>query len=165
MSYAAAAEHVAALERRLYEYLEQLHVPVLGDMLSAVIDRQTYLPIVSGRRFDELSSQGLEVLVNVAHALAHHTVAIDRGLPLPGFLVLDGLSSNVGREGFDAARVQDIYRLILSVADRYGDQLQLIAVDNDPPHFMDDYNVLTLEQNDRLIRTATPPVPGGTTAD
>ncbi len=165
MSYAAAAEHVAALERRLYEYLEQLHVPVLGDMLSAVIDRQTYLPIVSGRRFDELSSQGLEVLVNVAHALAHHTVAIDRGLPLPGFLVLDGLSSNVGREGFDAARVQDIYRLILSVADRYGDQLQLIAVDNDPSHFMDDYNVLTLEQNDRLIRTATPPVPGGTTAD
>ncbi len=32
--------------------------------------------MVSGRSFDRLSSQGLQVLVNVAHALAHHTVAI-----------------------------------------------------------------------------------------
>ncbi len=158
MSHTAASDHITALEQRLYEYLEQLHVPLLGEALSAAIDRKTLLPIVSGRRFEELSSQGLEVLVNVAHALAHHTVAIDRGLPLPGFLVLDGLSSNVGREGFDAARVEDMYRLLLSVADTYGEELQLIAVDNDPPHFIDDFVVLSLEQDDRLIRTTTPPL-------
>jgi hypothetical protein len=48
-------------------------------------------------------SQGLKKLVNIAHALAHHTVAIDRNLPMPGLLVLDGLSANGGHEGFDQA--------------------------------------------------------------
>jgi hypothetical protein len=161
LSRGDAGDNVTALEHRLYEYLQRLNVPVLGDLLSARIDRRTYLPIVSGRQFDELSSQGLEVLVNVAHALAHHTVAIDRGLPLPGLLVLDGLSSNVGREGFDAARVDDMYQLILSVAETYADRLQIIAVDNDPPHFVDDHVVLSMDQDDRLIRTAAPSLSNG----
>lgn len=161
LSHANAGENIIALEHRLYEYLQRLNVPVLGNLLSAKIDRRNYLPIVSGRKFDELSSQGLEVLVNVAHSLAHHTVAIDRDLPLPGLLVLDGLSSNVGREGFDAARVDDMYRLIMEVAETYGDRLQIIAVDNDPPHFLDDRVVLTMAQDDRLIRTATPSLPNG----
>jgi hypothetical protein len=152
-SSGVSERHIQALERRFHEYLEELHIPVFGDRLTAAIDRRTLLPVVSGRRFDQLSSQGLEVLVNVAHSLAHHTVAIDRKLPLPTFLVLDGLSSNVGREGFDAARVDDMYRLILRVAETYP-SLQVIAVDNDPPHFMDDLVVLELDETNKLIRTA-----------
>ena len=50
--------------------------------------------------------------MNIAHALAHHTVAVNRSLSLPGLLILDGLSANADSEGFDQARVNDVYRLL-----------------------------------------------------
>ena len=93
------------------------------------------------------------MLVNVAHSLAHHTVAIDEGLPLPGLLVLDGLSSNVGHEGFDRERRNDTYRLLMEEAAHYQGQLQVIALANDVPGFALDSVVLTLSPEDQLVRT------------
>jgi hypothetical protein len=152
-----AEDNIRALESRLFEYLERLHIPQLADTLTVRINRTTFMPEVSGRSFDELSSQGLKTLVNAAHALAHHTVAIDRGLPLPGFLVLDGVSANSGHDGFDQDRIEDLYRLILEIGIDYLDTLQLVVVDNDVPGQLADelaqYDVLVLSQADRLIRT------------
>lgn len=55
----ADAEHnIRALENRLSEYLEQLHIPGIGELVT--INRKTYLPEISARRFEELSSQGLK---------------------------------------------------------------------------------------------------------
>jgi hypothetical protein len=140
----------------MLRYLRELHIPEIGSDLSVKINRRTYLPEISGRTFDELSSQGLKTLVNVAHALAHHTVAIDRNLPIPGLLILDGLSSNAGHEGFDRDRVRDVYFLLRDVALEYTETLQVIAVDNpftrDLLLEMKDYLALTLTQDDRLIR-------------
>ena len=122
------------------------------------INRNTYLPEVSTRTFDELSSQGLKTLVNVAHALAHHTVAVDRGLDIPGFLILDGVSANSGKEGLEGDRIVDMYKLFEEVTNEYGEQFQLIIVDNDlPPEVADELNdsiVLTLSQQSRLIGSA-----------
>lgn len=155
-----AEQNVKALEQRMLTYLRELHIPDLGQPLSVTINRTTYMPIVSGRTFDELSSQGLKTLVNIAHALAHHTIAIDRSLPLPGLLILDGISANTGSEGFDQARVTDVYRLLRQVGIDYSDRLQLIAVDNELPATMHielaDYVVLTLTQANRLIKI--PPI-------
>jgi hypothetical protein len=153
-----AEANVRALEDRMLRYLRELHIPEIGSDLSVKINRNTYLPEISGRTFDELSSQGLKTLVNVAHSLAHHTVAIDRNLPIPGLLILDGLSSNAGHEGFDRDRVRDVYVLLRDVALEYAGALQVIAVDN--PFTTDllleiqEYLALTLTQEDRLIRTA-----------
>ena len=98
--------------------------------------------------------------MNVAHALAHHTVAIDRELPLPGLLVLDGVSANSGREGLDGNRVLDMYRLFMEVAAAYEAQLQLVIVDNEVPEeilrVLGDRLVLTLSQSDRLVRKRWP---------
>ena len=124
--------------------------------ITAAINRTTYLPEVSGRPFDELSSQGLTVLVNVAHALAHHTVSLDHELPLPGLLVLDGLSNNVGHEGFDLERRDDTYRLLMEEVQKYAGRMQVIALDNDVPAFAADSVVLTLSPDDRLIRLGLP---------
>jgi hypothetical protein len=150
-----AEDNVHALERRMLEYLRELHIPDLGQELSVHINRTTYLPEVSGRTFDELSSQGLKTLVNIAHALAHHTVAIDRNIPMPGLLILDGLSANAGHEGFDQER-RDVYRLLGAVGDQYRMRLQLIAVDNELARNVllnyAQHVVLTLHQGDRLIR-------------
>lgn len=162
-SVTTAEENVDALEKRVLDYLTRLHVPQLGELLTVRINRDTYLPEVSNRTFDELSSQGLKTLVNVAHALAHHTVAIDRDLAMPGFLVLDGVSANSGTEGLEGERIVDMYRLFDEVARDYGDRLQLIIVDNDlPPELTEDLAdaiALTLSQTDRLIKLATAPVP------
>lgn len=140
------------LEVRFLDYLSRLNISLSDFPLTAGINRKTYLPEVDNRPFDELSSQGLTVLVNVAHALAHHTVAIDYELPLPGLLILDGLSSNVGHEGFDLERRDDTYRLLMEEAERYQDSLQIIALDNDVPSFGLDSVVATLTVEDRLVR-------------
>lgn len=155
-------DNIVALEKRMLQYLERLNVPTLGDTLTVRINRVDYLPEVSTRTFDELSSQGLKTLVNVAHALAHHTVAIDRGLSLPGLLILDGVSANSGKEGLDGDRVLDMYRLFTDVSADYSEQLQLIIVDNEVPeevltNFRNNV-VLTLTQSDRLVRTGWPDV-------
>jgi chromosome segregation ATPase len=67
-----AESNMMALEGRMLQYLQELHIPDLGQDLSVRINRSTYLPEVSGRTFDELSSQGLKTLVNIAHTLAPH---------------------------------------------------------------------------------------------
>ncbi|MYU13736.1 hypothetical protein GTZ78_24365 [Streptomyces sp. SID8361] len=156
LTESASGHYIELLEDRLLGYLSQLNVPYFGAGLSVTINRKTYLPEISGRTFDELSSQGLKTLVNVAHSLAHHTVAIDNNLPMPGLLVLDGLSANAGRRGFDEDRIRDVYQLLMDVSEEYGDRLQIIAVDNDPPADLWDKlsvtEVLHLTQEDKLIR-------------
>lgn len=146
-------EHVDALETRFQEYVERLHIPSFGEPLGASLNRKTFLPSVAGRSFDSLSSQGLQVLVNIAHALAHHTVAIDRNLPLPGLLVIDGPSSNVGTEGYDAERLDDVYNLLGDVSAEYREQLQLIVVDNTVPQAGQRWVREHLSERDRLVRT------------
>lgn len=145
--------NMLALEARFQEYLQKLRIPTFGSPLTGTIDSKTYLPVVSGRSFDRLSSQGLQVLVNVAHALAHHTVAIDRDLPLPGLLVIDGASSNVGTEGYDAERLADLYRLLTEVSLTYEYRLQIIVVDNYVPPDGRKWIRVTLDETDRLVRT------------
>jgi hypothetical protein len=147
----AGQENVDALNDRFLDYVRRLEVPSFGEALTAHIDASTYLPVVAGRRFETLSSQGLQVLVNIAHALAHHTVAIDRGLRLPGLLVLDGPSSNVGTEGFDAQRLADVYDLLAEVGAEYSDSLQIIVVDNTIPERAEEWVRLRLEEDDRLV--------------
>ncbi|MFF0342874.1 hypothetical protein [Kribbella sp. NPDC004875] len=139
------------------EYLRELRIPNFSAAeLQVHINRSTYLPEISGRDFETLSSQGLKTLVNIAHSLAHHTVAIDRGLPLPGLLILDGISSNAGQEGFDLARIRDVYDLLARTAQRYLGRLQIGAVDNEVNNAVSlqrrESLILGLRQNDRLIR-------------
>ena len=70
-------------------------------------------------------------------------------------LILDGVSANSGKEGLEGDRIVDMYKLFDEVAREYGEQLQLIIVDNDlPPEVADDMAdriVLTLSQEARLI--------------
>jgi hypothetical protein len=150
---ARSEQLIEALEARFLDYLERLHVSLSDLPLTAAINRTTYLPEITGRPFDELSSQGLTVLVNVAHALAHHTVSLDNDLPLPSLLVLDGLSNNVGHEGFDLERRDDTYRLLMDEVARYSGRLQVIALDNDVPAFAEHAVVITLSPVDRLVGT------------
>jgi hypothetical protein len=85
---------------------------------------------------------------------------------MPGLLVLDGLSANAGRRGFDEDRIRDMYQLLMDVSEEYGDRLQIIAVDNDPPVGLWDnlstMEVLHLTQEDKLIRFPSVSIPSQT---
>ena len=43
------------------------------------------------------------------------------------------MSANSGKEGLEGDRIVDMYKLFAEVTSEYGDQLQLIIVDNDLP--------------------------------
>jgi hypothetical protein len=133
------------------ELLARLNVPRFGANPTARIDRRTLLPVVDGRRFSELNPQGLQVLVNIAHALAHHLTAIDLGISLPGLLVIDGPTSNIGHEGSDLALIHSIHRLLVEVSTEYGDRLQLVVADNDVPETARSYVRQELSPSNRLI--------------
>ena len=146
-----AEERIVVLEARFGELLARLNVPRFGANPTARIDRRTLLPVVDGRRFSELNPQGLQVLVNIAHALAHHLTAIDLGIPLPGLLVIDGPTSNIGHEGSDLALIHSIYQQLVEVSAEYGDRLQLIVADNDVPEMARPYVRQELSPTNRLI--------------
>lgn len=140
------------LETRFDELLERFNVPQFSTSeRGGAIDRQTLLPIVGGRRFDELSSQGLKVLVNVAYALAHQLTAIELELPLPNLLLIDGLTSNLGHEGEDRDRVLGMYTVLSEISHESGDKLQIVVADNDVPPEGQTYETLTLGPENLLV--------------
>lgn len=149
----AAEDQIRRLEAVFEEVLRAFGVPRFADPPESRIDRETYLPIVDGRRFDQVSSQGLKVLINVAYALAVHKTAIELGLGLPGLLLIDGPSSNVGHEGFDYERITDVYRYLIDTSESFGESLQLIVADNDVPPQAEPFVRMSVSEENRLIPT------------
>lgn len=145
-------ERVQHLASEFASILDSFSVPRFpGVAEPSTIDFRTYQPVLYGRRFDELSSQGLKVLVNVAHALAHQRTAIACDIPLPNILFIDGLTSNIGHEDLDEERVDSIYHYLIGLSRELGDRLQVIVADNDVPAFAQDFIMLRLSENDRLV--------------
>jgi hypothetical protein len=148
---AAFDERVHFLEVTFRDLLERIRAPRFASHGPTVIDRRTYLPIYDGRRFDELQSQGLQVMVNVAHAVAHQLTAIHYELPLPNILLVDGLTGNIGYEGLDMERVEAIYRLLIDLAAEHQGRLQIIVADNSTPHFARELMLAEFSEQDKLI--------------
>lgn len=144
-------ERVRHLEAEFETILRAFGAPRFADEPRASINRETYMPVLDGRRFDDLSSQGLQVLVNVAHTLAHHLTALHFGLPLPSTVLIDGLTSNVGHEGFDQERVDAVYAYLAHLSDERGADLQIIVADNDVPADARRFIALELGADDRLV--------------
>ncbi|MDQ6879389.1 MAG: hypothetical protein M3082_17185 [Candidatus Dormibacteraeota bacterium] len=147
---ALTRSRIERLEEWFGHYVEALAVPRFGTGLRAGIDRNDYEPIVNGQKFPQLSA-GVRVLVNIAHALAHHRTALDLNLPLPGLLWIDGVTKNIGTAGYDHERIEDIWTELIRASDEVGDQLQLIVAANDVPDRVAPYVRLTLSEDDRLI--------------
>ncbi|MBZ5530337.1 MAG: AAA family ATPase [Acidobacteriia bacterium] len=151
----SAENNIKKLEANFQRILDRVSLPQFLNPKNAFIDRTTYLPVIDGRKFENLSSPGLEIFVNFAHALAHHETAIELGLNLPGLLFIDGLTSNVGKEGFDIQRVNKAYDYLIEVSDKYSSRLQIILADGFVPPQADPFVKLRLSEDDRLV-----PIPG-----
>jgi energy-coupling factor transporter ATP-binding protein EcfA2 len=144
-------ERVHFLEETFRQILEQIRVPRYANPGPTVIDRRTYLPIFDGRRFDELQSQGLQVMVNVAHAVAHQLTALHFGLALPNILLIDGLTGNIGYEGLDLERVEAIYSLLSAVTADPTNNFQVIVADNSVPSEAKQFLLIEFTDEDKLI--------------
>lgn len=148
----AFEERFSFLSSAFVSTLSGFNPPEFGPIEESYVDRVTYLPVLYGRRFDELSSQGLKLLVNVAHALAHQKTSLELSLPLPNILFIDGLTTHIGhKEGLDRERVQAVYAELISLSERLGDDLQIVVADLDVPDEARDYVVAAFTEDDRLV--------------
>ncbi|WP_394427391.1 hypothetical protein [Streptomyces sp. SGAir0957] len=145
------------LDHAFENALRSFDAPRFDNQPGSRINRETYMPVVDGRSFADLQSQGVEVLVNVAHVLAHQLVALhDDAVPLPNLLIIDGISSNVGHEGTDLERLRKMYTTLLATATERVDRLQIIVTDNDSPPIDGIHRALELSDTDRLVPTEEP---------
>lgn len=144
-------EYIAYLDSTFQELIEEIQVPSLPNPGESIIDRRTYLPIYQGRRFDELESLGLTVMVNIAHALAHQLTCMHFNLPLPNILFIDGLSDNIGSQYFDQERIKALYRCLIRISDEYSERLQIVVADNTVQDLAREYVLVTFDDNNKLI--------------
>lgn len=99
---------------------------------SAYIDLASYLPVVHGAQFDQLSG-GEKTITNFAYQLAMLTYALSsRTTLLPALLIIDTPRKNLG-SGLDQALAARMYRRVAALADAYPGAFQLVIADNDPP--------------------------------
>ncbi len=148
---AEAEARIRVLEDRFHFFVDRIDIPSFAGFPRAGIDRANYEPIVNGRHLDGLSA-GVRVLVNVAHLLAHHIAAIDLGLPLPGVLLIDGLTKNIGTAEYDAQRIENVWRTLLDLHETRAEELQIVVAVNDVPDFVPESHIaLRLSEEDRLI--------------
>ncbi|MGW9454320.1 AAA family ATPase [Streptomyces sp. NPDC055632] len=103
---------------------------------TAVIDRDTYLPVINGQPFESLqaSGGGIATSVNLAYSLSLLAFGLDHPEVLvPSLLVIDSPRKAFGNNDSDRQRAAEIYSRFRTMADAYGQRLQLIIADNDPP--------------------------------
>ncbi|MEU0088348.1 hypothetical protein [Streptomyces sp. NPDC006274] len=108
---------------------------------TAVIDRDTYLPVVNGQPFESLqaSGGGIATSVNLAYSLTLLAFGLDHSEVLvPSLLVIDSPRKAFGNNQSDRQREAEIYSRFRTLADAYGERLQLIIADNDPPPITSD---------------------------
>lgn len=126
------------------------------------IDTSTYLPMVGGKRLEELSSGGMKTLVNDAYFLAGLTYALRAPAQthLPRFMVIDSPRKNFGADAEDRSAADRIYRWLRRLQDRYGSSsFQLLVADNDIPPEADEFRVMRLSYGRPLIDDLPHPGP------
>ena len=108
---------------------------------TAVIDRDSYLPVVDGQPFESLqaSGGGIVTSVNLAYSLTLLAFGLDHDdILVPSLLVIDSPRKAFGNNEPDRQRASEIYSRFRTLADAYGERLQLIIADNDPPPITSD---------------------------
>ncbi|GAB1331634.1 AAA family ATPase [Streptomyces sennicomposti] len=108
---------------------------------TAVIDSNTYLPVVDGQPFESLqaSGGGIATSINLAYSLTLLTFGLDHAdVLVPSLLVIDSPRKAFGNNASDRQRATEIYSRFRTLADAYGERLQLIIADNDPPPITSD---------------------------
>jgi AAA domain len=155
---------VTQLSRSFRTILEDFQPP--WEVESAVVDPDSYLPVVNDTQFENLqaSGGGISACVNLAYSLA----LLEFGLThtdvlVPSLLIIDSPRRAFGNNPDDLERSRRIYDRFKNLADTYGEALQLIVADNDTaPVPSDTFGKIELDYTNPLVPGVVHPGPGHT---
>jgi len=141
------------LETIMTEVLERIGLqPFRGTAHNVEIDRSTYEPQIEGRTFESLSSGGLRVVVNLAHAIAHHIYAgRHHDSALPRLLVIDSPRKNLGHYGYDTSVGDRLYELFIELGETSELDTQVVIFDGGVPTFAAEYIRQEFDEEHRLF--------------
>ncbi|MEF3698562.1 hypothetical protein [Desulfolutivibrio sp.] len=144
-------EILGTLSNYLRRYLDFISI---SNRTGIHISSKTYLPIIRGRDYVNLTSGGLRTIVSVGYFLSIFNYSLDKNVSIPSFLMLDSigkyLSKTTKRKYMDETdaredkkenisdpkKYEHMYKYLLALIDiatRNGKESQIIIVDNDLP--------------------------------
>lgn len=131
----AADANIAAIAAEFRRVMLAVSFPGVSEHDEVVIDPRNWKPtVVHGDQewtFWDTGSGGKKTLLNVCYALAIHAVAMERGMPVPGVLIIDGPTKNIS-EDEDPELVRSLYAEIYRLArGQDGRRLQFLLIDSD----------------------------------
>ncbi|MBD0737641.1 AAA family ATPase [Streptomyces sp. CBMA29] len=155
---------VAELSTSFRTILEDFQPP--WEVESAVVDPDSYLPVVNDTQFENLqaSGGGISACVNLAYSLA----LLEFGLThpdvlVPSLLIIDSPRRVFGNNPEDQETSRRIYDRFKDLAYTYGEALQLIVADNDTaPVPSDTFGEIELDYISPLVPGVVHPGPGHT---
>lgn len=154
-----AMTRVEELSEAFDEILQEFKLPWYEP---SEVDRQTYLPIVGGKRLEDLSSGGMKTLVNDAYFLAGFSYALRATSEtlLPSLMLIDTPRKNFGSNPDDSQTSERVYRWMRRLQDSYDPRsFQLIVADNDIPAEAEQFSVMSLSYDKPLIDDLAHPGP------
>ena len=138
---------VQELSERFAALLVEWGFPKVEDPQAPFLD-QSFVPHVRGRGYRGIGSDGALTLIALAWTLAIFEMAVERGAPHPGFLMLDSPQKNLAPktgqavdEYMDPAIVERFYEHVREWAAGHP-QAQLVIVDHEPPPRSEDQVVV-----------------------
>ncbi len=131
----AADANIAEIAARFKQIMLTVGFPGVSEADEVIIDPRNWKPtIVHGDQewgFWDTGSGGKKTLFNVCYALALHSVAMERGMPLPTLLIIDSPTKNISDDE-DPDLVRSLYAEIYRLATiGGGHQLQFFLIDSD----------------------------------
>ena len=138
------------INERYIEILEFIKYPKLSD---AYIDEKL-TPYVRGIPYRDIGSLGAMTLVSTAWFLSIFEKAIEMEGEHPGFIMVDSPQKDIGIRPSDAEDeyrdtkiVEKMYHHIIDKSNEYGNNAQIIIVDNEPPLFAQEYVIVKYSRN------------------
>lgn len=131
----AADANIAAIAAEFKRVMLSVSFPGVSEEDQVVIDARNWKPtVVHGHQewtFWDTGSGGKKTLFNVCYALAIHAVALERGMPVPGVLIIDSPTKNIS-EDENPELVRSLYAEIYRLAKgQDGRKLQFLLIDSD----------------------------------
>jgi len=131
----AADDNIAAIAVEFKRIMLSVSFPGVTPEDRVVIDPRNWKPTVfhgdQQWNFWDVGSGGKKTLFNVCYALAIHSVALQRNMPVPGILIIDSPTKNISDDE-NPELVQSLYAEIYRIArDQNGNLLQFLLIDSD----------------------------------
>lgn len=131
----AADKNIEAIAEEFKRIMLSVSFPGVSAEDKVVIDPRNWKPMVIHEdvvwNFWEAGSGGKKTLFNVCYALAIHSIALQRSLPVPGLLIIDSPTKNIS-EDENPELVQSLYAEIYRLArDQNDNRLQFLLIDSD----------------------------------